>query len=258
MPKILITGNGFDLNSNLPTSYNDFIKILSKLEETTNYEFDNIYSVCTNYSNIKQKFKSFDFDKVKIEEIKEKIGQNLWYNFFKNEFEIETWIDFESKIDYVLKNLYNSIDIIKKNIFSNSTIKELETYNTGLFYDNIEIIEILKNFNLIKVNTVDEVTFNEEIFSKKHHNYINVNVNFITKKLITELDKFKIIFNLHFETFIHPLYDNLINKEQNNLFNNITEHFTFNYTPTFEKFFNSKIKTNYLHGKIDSKKIVLY
>ena len=33
MPKILITGNGFDLNLNLPTSYSDFIKILSNLKE---------------------------------------------------------------------------------------------------------------------------------------------------------------------------------------------------------------------------------
>lgn len=44
MPKILITGNGFDLNFNLPTSYSDFINILSNLKDIEEYNFDSIYS----------------------------------------------------------------------------------------------------------------------------------------------------------------------------------------------------------------------
>lgn len=31
MPKILITGNGFDLHHKLPTHYNDFMKVVKQI-----------------------------------------------------------------------------------------------------------------------------------------------------------------------------------------------------------------------------------
>ena len=37
MPKILITGNGFDLNFGLPTGYSDFIKICKKLQNSKKF-----------------------------------------------------------------------------------------------------------------------------------------------------------------------------------------------------------------------------
>ena len=69
MPKILITGNGFDLNFGLPTFYSDFIKILSHLEDK-NIDFESIYSNSFNYSQIIENFNKFDFDYEKIELLK--------------------------------------------------------------------------------------------------------------------------------------------------------------------------------------------
>lgn len=37
------------------------------------------------------------------------------------------------------------------------------------------------------------------------------------------------------------------------IYKDIDYHFTFNYTPTFEKVYSQNIRTDFLHGKIDSK-----
>ncbi len=75
-----------------------------------------------------------------LNDLKEKIKDNLWFQFFKNEFKIETWIDFENKIEYVLKNLFLSVNYIKK-IFSNGSLEETSlNYGTSLFNKDIEIL----------------------------------------------------------------------------------------------------------------------
>jgi len=118
MPKILITGNGFDLSLGLPTSYSDFINILNSLNNYGDIDFDSVYSNSSNYGIITEKYKVFSFDYEKMETLKIEIRNNLWFQFFHNELEIETWIDFENKIEYVLNNLFTSVKYIKDNIFS--------------------------------------------------------------------------------------------------------------------------------------------
>ena len=76
MPKILITGNGFDLNLNLPTSYSDFIKILSNLKHIEDYNFESIYNASSSYKTIKNNFdNSIEFKKKEIYELKDLLNK---------------------------------------------------------------------------------------------------------------------------------------------------------------------------------------
>ena len=252
MPKILITGNGFDLNFGLPTYYSDFIKILSHLE-TKNIDFDSLYSNSHNYAKILENFNKFNFNYEKTELLKKEIKKNVWYNFFKEEFEIETWIDFENKIEYVLKILFSSVEYIKKNIFDKGSLSEDKIhYNTKLFNNNIEIIEVLNKFNIIFVDDHYGIKLNQEYLIKKYNFFTDINLDKITKYLYQELIHFKTIFNYYFEVFVFPFYDNVKIKIDRTLFASINKHFTFNYTPTFEKIYKKSNTTNFLHGTIDS------
>ncbi|WP_179319445.1 AbiH family protein [Winogradskyella helgolandensis] len=253
MPKILITGNGFDLSFGLPTSYNEFINILNSLNSYEEPNFDTIYSHSNNFEKLSEYYKKFDFDLEKTELLRQNIQDNLWFQFFKNELEIETWIDFENKIEYVLNILFSSINYIKENIFSKGSLSEDNiTYNTKLFNNDIEIIQVLNSFNIISVDKDYTITLNLDYFIKKYDFYINVDISAITKILTEELNVFKRIFNLYFEVFVFPFYDNPKKRFDRTLFSTISKHYTFNYTPTFEKIYKRINKTKFLHGKIDS------
>ena len=54
MPKVLITGNGFDLSLGLPTSYSDFISIINLLNSGIEIDYNTIYSRVENYTYIKE------------------------------------------------------------------------------------------------------------------------------------------------------------------------------------------------------------
>lgn len=253
MPKILITGNGFDLSLGLPTSYNDFIKILKKIEKNHS-DFYDIYNNCENFNFLKENCKAFEIEIKDLENLKKEIDSNIWFQFFKNEFEIETWIDFENKIEHVLNIIFKSIDFMKNNIFNRHPLQDIKTtYDVRLFGNNIEIVQTLNTFKIITY-THSKVFLNKEFLIQKYDHFIDVDINHISKFLYNELNKFKEIFNKYFDLFIFPFYDNLEVKVNKNLFSKINLHYTFNYTPTFEKFYNTKISTRFLHGKINAKK----
>lgn len=254
MPKILITGNGFDLNLGLPTSYNDFIKILRHCVDSNNFSFESVYDHCTNHETLFQRFKPFNLDRNEIKKLKNLTDECLWFQFFKDEFEIETWIDFENKIEYVLKILFSSAEYIRERIFFKGSVSTQSrvSYDFNLLNNNVEILEVLRQFNLITFRYVDEFELNNEFLIKKYNSYIDLDLNKITSYFNKELDKFKIIFNHYFETFVFPFYDNLNVKLDRNFFNKIDKHYTFNYTPTFEKVYRNARITKFLHGKINS------
>ncbi|RTY87999.1 AbiH family protein [Flavobacterium sp. GT3R68] len=259
MPKILITGNGFDLNIGLPTSYNDFIKILSFVDGHHSFDFETVYSKSANHESIVSKFNSFEFDTKNIESLKHLIGKNQWFRFFKNEYEIETWIDFENKIEYVLKNLFASLEFIKDSAFSKGSLLENEIYyGSDLFKNNIEIMEVLSKFEIISLDNHRNITLNTKFLISKYGYFIDIDLDKITKNLLSELYVFKKIFNYYFEIFVIPLYEKSKSKSYP-FFSKINKHYTFNYTPTFEKIYGNKQITKFLHGKINSveNKIVL-
>lgn len=253
MPKILITGNGFDLNIGLPTGYMDFIRILNYLEGNSNFEFDKIYSNSSNYQKILDSYQKFNFDPSELDLLKNELKTNIWYQFFKNELEIDTWIDFENKIEYVLKVLFSSVDYLKKNVFSEGALSEdrLE-YSSKAFNNNIEIIHVLNTFGIIRTNPLNDIILVAKYLIKKYNFYIDIDLDKIASELNGSLINFKSIFNSFFKIFILPFYAKMSMKIDRTLFDNIHKHYTFNYTPTFEKVYKKNNITNFLHGKISS------
>ncbi|WP_313386948.1 AbiH family protein [Chishuiella sp.] len=253
MPKILITGNGFDLNLNLPTSYSDFIRILSNLKniEETDYNFNSIYSASLSYELIKKNFSKVEFNQEQINELINLLDQNLWFNFFTSEYNIETWIDFETKIEYVLIKIFEALNNMQDFLFSKgSRPNDLRVIDFKNLNNNIEYYEILKRFKFFEDNN-SQIVLNEFMFINKYNYNTNFNYEIISDYLLKDLNKFKKIFNLYFEIFILPLYENLNFNNKLNL-ESINHHFTFNYTPTFENVYKLKTRTDFLHGKIDS------
>lgn len=261
MPKILITGNGFDLSFGLPTSYKDFISILSCLESIESNTFDNIYKNSLNYQKITLcYYNDISFNEVNIDRLKTLLQQNLWFKFFKSELEIESWIDFETKIEYVLKLVFSSVKHFQEKIFDLNPLKIGHVVSKStIFNNNIEIIEVLNFFKIIEWDVkTGQLKFKEEFFSQKYGYNTSVNTQKIVDHLYDEFLGFREIFNLYFTTFIDPLYEKLIDKSHDNRFRIINYHFTFNYTPTFNKICDCAVSTDYLHGKIgDNTNLVL-
>ena len=274
MPKILITGNGFDLNLGLPTTYNDFMNILKSIEEAEKLDFDTIYSKTSTYNKIRKYFNKFEFDTNKIEKLKQLIKKNKWYNFFKKEYELDTWIDFENRIEYALKLIsYDFENLIGNNLIDKS-IKENKITDIEIIINkkNIVVIEIYYLLNLLSYDKsilpigenlnfedVFLINLDKKFLIKRNDYYIDFDFEKIYKYLLDELNDFKLIFNYYFEIFIQPLIDNYKKTSDIGYFKNFDTHYTFNYTPTFDKIFGKENQTQFLHGKIGSKenKIVL-
>ncbi|QNS40900.1 hypothetical protein H0S70_11115 [Chryseobacterium manosquense] len=256
MPKILITGNGFDLGFNLPTSYDDFISILSYLEAHQTFNFHEIYSNCRNFEDLENSYSdSIEFSIEEITILKEKLADNLWFQFFKNEKKIDSWIDFENRIEYLLKLLISSISKLKESIFSQSPIdKSLKIYDSKTLNNNVVALNVLDFFGIISLRSRDNYGWHlkKEFLVERYDFYIDINTDKIIEFLVSQLDDFKLIFNSYFSLFVLPLYGKSKLNIESNFFNLIHYHFTFNYTPTFEKFYSTNVKTNYLHGKINS------
>jgi len=259
MPKILITGNGFDLGLGLPTAYSDFINILNKVEEdNTALDFESIYANTTGCSELIKNFKPFAIAQEPIVQFREQLKDNLWYQFFKEETQLETWIDFENKIEYVLKILFYSVEQIRANVFENQSVDVRHTLEIDLFHKKVEIIEILTKFKLVSRGNHYRVILNENYLIKKYYHFIGLDIAKFSEFLYAELMSFKKIFNCFFELFILPLYDNLKIKIDKVPFSKFDRHYTFNYTPTYEKIYK-KSETHFIHGKVNSieNKIVL-
>lgn len=186
MPKVLITGNGFDLNFNLPTTYSDFINILNSLEKNNNIDFESIYSNSNNFENIKSNFNNnIEFDIEKITSLKILIKNNLWYKFFKNELNIETWIDFENKIQYVLELFLSSLSLVKENFFGKNPLSKISTYKSTTLNNNLETINVLGFFGIFIIDEYFNWSFNRDFLIKKYNYFIDLN----TKKIVEFLNQ---------------------------------------------------------------------
>lgn len=256
MPRILITGNGFDLHHKLPTTYKDFIGITNFLAHTENYSFLNIYQNSDTFHTIAKSFTNdLKFDEDNIHLIIEIAKKNLLFKFFSKELLIESWIDFENKIEYLLKNVFYSIRLLRETIFDHGPIDEEDGFTLKLHLkNNIIYAEILKFLNIIQIKN-NSFRIDKKFLLEKYSNFIDIDEEKIINLIFSQLLEFRKLFNLYLQTFVIPLYSEYVNtKHMTNIFEKIDYYFTFNYTPTFEKVYNiNKIEVNYLHGKSEEK-----
>lgn len=255
MPRILITGNGFDLHHNLPTWYEDFMKIIKFVSDNKETDFDSLYQNAKNYEGIKSAFtNTISISPQKFDEIREITGKNLLYQYFENEYNIDTWIDFESKLEYLLNCVYNSVKLLRRNIFSTGTLQHNARISIKEKLDGkVEYASILKVLN------VAETDF-QSLFIKSNFLIIkdNFNVNIDEQKILdlifSQLMEFKKLFHIYLETFVTPLLDQRNDSMKHvEFYKFFSYHFTFNYTATASKIYGEKTKLFYLHGKSEEK-----
>lgn len=260
MAKILITGNGFDLHHKLPTKYQDFLEIMLKIEvikEKENYCFDDLFTDIKQKEDLEKSFKieNLKFKQEHILSLKESLKNNIWFQYFKEEYMIETWIDFESKIEKAINFAILFIKKTSAELIQNPKTS-LPVYYPLIIENNIEAINILEKLKIISKDTNNDrliLKLEKTFLVYKYSYYINIDEDAILNHLKQQLDDFKNIFNYYFDLIINSFLENPKSENKaSNLLNSIDYYYTFNYTDTFRKLYeNSKIKNNIfnVHGK---------
>lgn len=288
MQKFLIIGNGFDLHHNLPTKYEHFIQVLQSIEKKNaqpDYTFNEIF---TNISNTfkDQILKSYQTEKINystdtILNIKKHIQPNTWYQTFKHLSEIDTWIDFETQIENVLNIVHIFFEKAKTFIESNLSktyikVACIDTVNPeNGFIINSKYYKILLDLKIIlplthSDNKDYEGKINEDYFLVEKESIYAINEKQILEDLLKSLNQFIQIFNLYFTDIIEPFYKNYLGIERirdeqgrsitiqtttdsqvNPYENKFRTIFSFNYTPTLQKYYQVQ-NISYIHGHIGS------
>jgi hypothetical protein len=248
MPKILITGNGFDLFHNLPTKYQHFMSIMKTIE-TNDFTGDVSFEVLfgnnfkddspNDYTGIADNYdvQKLFFESSKLNEIRELLKSNLWYKYFKTVVEIDSWIDFEMEIEVIL----NQLSIFKKlsnkkHIFKNYFLED------SIIYTSLELFDIISI-----INRGGAFKFKEKYINKSK---ISIDIKMILSNLSQSFEEFIVIFNRYLVDIVESFYEVLAVK-LDIPFHLMNEIYTFNYMPSLERIYgvdNSKI--TYLHGKI--------
>lgn len=256
MPRILITGNGFDLHHNLPTWYEDFMKIIKFVSENHETDFDSLYRNTKNYEGIKLAFtNTISITPQTVDEIREITGKNLLYHYFQKEYNIDTWIDFESKLEYLLNCVYNSIKLLRKNIFSTGTIPKNARISVKEKLDGkVEYASVLSVLNVVQTNFVF-IIIDEKFLIKKENFIVDIDEEKILDLIFSQLMEFKKLFHIYLETFVTQLLDQRTDALKPIEFYNLFDyHFTFNYTATANKIYGGRTKLFYLHGKSEEER----
>jgi hypothetical protein len=285
MQKLLIIGNGFDLHHLLPTKYEHFIQTLISIEtlppSLTEYTFEQVFK------NINPEFKNeisncYHVNKIAysndtIKSIQFLIKSNIWYQTFKHITEIDTWIDFETQIEKILQivNLLfeKANQFIDKNYDKESIVVSSLPTNEGYgFTVNAYQFKIINDLSLVQ-NVSGTGSGTKGYFNKDYLLIQNNSIYAIEEKKILEylsdsLNQFIQIFNQYFSNIIEPFYPNFnhfqsIKDDSDQIVtiettrdaqiktnvNKFRSIYSFNYTPTLQKYYNAK-NISYIHGQI--------
>lgn len=285
---ILIAGNGFDLSHYLPTKYDHFMVAMYAIEKWDvskgEMQFDDLFGSLYEkegyfFGCTKAIYKTDDIEvsEEQIKELKEKLEQNVWYQYFSDYVKkVKTWIDFEAKIEEALEVFCNFMDEVEKYSKTNNLLDDviffLKNKNESEYFlsqKNIRILEIFKIFDGENKFIVDNLdTFKDSLKSdgivenisgefiihhKGYDEFLYKEVaNFLTKSLLD----FSHIFNFYLK-----IIDSLERSDDNlnvPILEKINRIYSFNYTSTFERLYNPNIESYFLHGKIgDQPNIVL-
>lgn len=277
--RILVLGNGFDLAHSLPTAYIHFMEAMNSIldSQKDTLRFDDLFSKSLNNDDVffkktKELYRVEEFilDKEQVADFRTQLQANSWFNYFQKHLnDIDTWIDFESEMKFVLDCF---VEIFEKNIpvnhnFFNSYFQD-ENFGSKavlyqyLFLDTKILLEKKRetkrsrNTVILRTNKVLEMA--SSTYLKRHGEYIlGLDGSNILGFLAKELDDFNMIFSRYLNEIIHHLDPKTEFQEFKEL-ENVEAVYTFNYTNTFERFY-PQITANveHLHGASEVNNIVL-
>lgn len=257
----------------LPTLIIKVLQIKNALNEK-NYEmnFDNLFSECREQNFIQQTKSIYNTDAIKLDltkivEIQYELKKNSWYQYFKNHIqEIKTWIDFELKIENILR-------VFAKRVVEIQNLERSEDMSNYLNNDESSELKIsdkdLKNLNFFGLTVNEQV--NKVIhceapdglrrIRRDYKNIISINKIFCVGQnpvngfsadsfidhLNSQLNEFIKIFNFYLVEVIQKLFPKKTLKIQAENWNEPSKIYSFNYTNTYTKIYD-QIPTQYLHG----------
>lgn len=251
--KILVIGNGFDLEHGLPTKYKDFldfmigIKLLcsklgiidkksfiEELERITKHDIDeNIKESLTQKkfidSDLMKEWKEEELSKQLIEGA----NNNIWIKYFLENmnYEKEGWIDFESEISSVIQcieYMRNSSEYYQK--YSQQP-RNIDNYKEKIVRQIISYSKLnIRSFEL-SGNKLQEVA---DILNK-------------------HLNELILCLEIYLDEFVNRMGINLISYDIKDI--KFDKVLSFNYTNTYERICtpsNREIEYHYIHGKADA------
>lgn len=294
--KIVIIGNGFDLRHFLPTKYNHLITILREIEKLefntiSEVNFETLFGKLFKekdewfYEKIKEFYKTseINFDVQELKSIQQRIKINNWFQYLKSveDYKIETWIDFETEIERILKFILTYFDQTSNGIYKyplHNGSKDGDFYfsrfDSQNFISNNLQINILSFFKLFDLNNDRGIVFiNKNYILDIDSQIQNYHEKLFFDFVYNSLEEFTGVFNDYIAQIINVFYENFkeerrdsfINLGNKFLFDKVNKIFSFNYTDTYSKFYKSKNEvenefrgvirsgffngTDFLHGK---------
>ena len=212
------------------------------------------------------------------------LNENCWYQYFSDHVrEVKTWIDFELKINEVLKVLASFFVQIEKvsdqqGLSSKEIIfnKDVSLGQLFLTRENCHILELLKIFTsghyaqrefmddefgiYYQMTEVDDDAdfkfyLTGENIQFQHGSY-KVRIDKIMLNLHQQLQEFIKIFNRYLELVIDKLEPKSCFKIEDVNWVQPDHIFSFNYTNTFQKFYIST-SAEFLHGRFGEKQNIV-
>lgn len=214
---ILVIGNGFDLAHGLPTSYVDFLNIIHKIK--THYSHSSTKEIVSQFESI---------DSLCYREFEEIIKSNILIAYFLSIYEErfkegkKGWIDFEHEISVLVKALYDLKHDLTKREYNHQDI--MLSRNKLDFF----IHESTPRFSLIDIQSIDLLS---EVLQQSLSRLIRALEIYLTM-IIPQKTVFPI--------------EHIKNLSVNYLL-------SFNYTDTFERYYNKGVECCYIHGKAQLK-----
>lgn len=286
---ILIVGNGFDLSHYLPTKYDHFMVAMDAIENWDEWSdeinFDDIFGTLYEkegyffgYTKSIYKTEKIKFSSAKIENLKQKLESNVWYKYFSEHYnKLDTWIDFEQKINEALNQILRLIEIYNK---SRERVSLLENLICEYKSDEFEIIN-LPNDLLRKLSYLGILETHDNFscafwggiepqekwkFSKDYiisddsdydegMNILDLRVNEIFKTLSDQLEDFSELFSFYLNNIVCNLKPKKKFKKIGIGVN--TEIYSFNYTNILKSYYFLDNKISFLHGSLEKSNIIL-
>lgn len=300
--KILVIGNGFDLAHYLPTSYNHFMGVMAAIEKLPEGKneigFDDLFGeLAINEQRFFDRAKNLYslenicYDVIKVYSLKYALKENSWYSYFKNHLaEIETWIDFETKVEEAL-NLFSIFWENFDQMFDRDNDKEIiftvedgnsvsVRFNDGFYKKISDVFTILrlldtKIFHFVSglyqerdgVSEKGDGDFAEYYISEKFlsfskDHFIGLKSKEYLDLLLVELISFIDIFDSYFNFIISRFSPKKSLSTISDVFEDLSFLYSFNYTSTFSRLYSANsgtVQLDYIHGQSgnSNKRLVL-
>ena len=246
---------------------------ISRALDQKSYEmnFDHLFSQFKNSRDVEfitNTKKNYDISNVylteiQILEIQTKLKKNGWYQYFKNHVEeIKTWIDFEQKIEAVLVVLAKSMVQIEKaeidindqfDLSDTLSKKDIKTLNFFSFSKDIGGSVKVGG----KIRITPRQTYVNSRFCNGSHNDNGFSATTFLDFLHQELEEFIQIFNLYLELVINQLIPVHKFSIESKEWVSLDKIYSFNYTNTYQKFYDQSAEIDYLHGSFGEKQNIV-